>query len=83
MLAIFSVNALSWVLSAAAQNAPAQPPASAEAPQTAVVLTLSPPLYPPLARQARIMGDVKLRIGIRRDGTVATADVISGHPMLK
>lgn len=43
---------------------------------------LFPPVYPPLARQARIMGDVVLRIGIRHDGSVASADVISGHPML-
>jgi TonB family protein len=54
------------------------------APGTGVVLTqLSPPIYPPLARQARIMGDVKIQVGIRQDGSVASAEVISGHPMLK
>jgi TonB family protein len=82
-IAIFSVSVLAGVLSAVAQNARAQASGPAETPQTAVVLTLAPPLYPPLARQARIMGDVKLRLGIRRDGTVATAEVIGGHPMLK
>jgi TonB family protein len=83
LFAISSVSALAGVLSAVAQNAPAQASGAAETPQTAVVLTLAPTLYPPLARQARIMGEVKLLIGIRRDGTVATAEVISGHPMLK
>ncbi|HTW32137.1 MAG TPA: TonB family protein [Candidatus Sulfotelmatobacter sp.] len=42
-----------------------------------------PPLYPPLAREARIMGDVEVKLAIRRDGSVVSAEVISGHPMLK
>ncbi len=46
-------------------------------------LNLSPPVYPPLARQARIAGDVVLQIGVRPDGSVASAEVISGHAMLK
>jgi len=41
------------------------------------------PVYPPLARQARIMGDVKILVGVRQDGSVASAEVVSGHPMLK
>ena len=28
-------------------------------------------------------GDVHLRIGIRRDGSVASAEIVSGHPMLQ
>ena len=49
-----------------------------------VVLTkLSPPVFPQLARQARIAGDVIIQVQIRRDGSVASADVASGHPMLK
>ncbi len=44
---------------------------------------LYPPVYPPLARQARISGDVLLKIDIRPDGSVASAAVISGHAMLK
>lgn len=46
-------------------------------------LNLSPPVYPPLARQARIAGDVVIQIGVRPDGSVASAEVISGHAMLK
>jgi TonB family protein len=64
---------------AVAQSAP-----SNETRDTGVVLTkLSPPQYPPLSRQARITGDVKIQVRISRDGTVASADVVSGHPILK
>jgi TonB family protein len=41
------------------------------------------PVYPPLARQARIVGDVKVRIAIHRDGSVTSAEVVSGPPMLQ
>jgi len=40
------------------------------------------PLYPALARQARIQGQVVLRAIISRDGTIENLQVISGHPML-
>jgi TonB family protein len=43
---------------------------------------LSPPKYPPLARTARISGDVKLELQLRPDGTVSSVRVISGHPLL-
>jgi len=44
---------------------------------------LFPPLYPPLARQARITGDVRVQLFIRQDGTIKSSEVVSGHPMLK
>ena len=54
-----------------------------ETSQNGVVLTkLSQPIYPPLARQTRIVGDVVLILGIRRDGSVESATVVSGHPLL-
>jgi protein TonB len=40
------------------------------------------PIYPPLARQARITGEVELKLGIRRDGSVLSAVAVNGHPML-
>jgi TonB family protein len=68
----------------AVENAPAQGTTGSVAPQGEIVLNkLSPPAYPPLARQARIGGDVKIQLEIRLDGSVASAKVISGHPMLK
>ena len=40
------------------------------------------PVYPPLARQARIQGPVQLRAIISRSGTIEHLQGISGHPML-
>ena len=40
------------------------------------------PMYPPLARQARIQGTVVLQALISKDGTITNLHVVSGHPML-
>src|SRR5947209_13798366 len=40
------------------------------------------PVYPPLAKQARIQGTVKLSANISKDGTIQHLEVISGHPLL-
>ena len=40
------------------------------------------PLYPPLARQARIQGNVVLQAEISKDGTIENLRLVSGHPML-
>ncbi len=40
------------------------------------------PQYPPLARQARIQGTVKLSAIIAKDGTIQKLEVMSGHPLL-
>ena len=40
------------------------------------------PVYPPLARQARIQGSVELRAIISKTGTIENLVVVSGHPML-
>ncbi len=40
------------------------------------------PVYPPLARQARIQGTVKLTAIIAKDGTIQKLEVLSGHPLL-
>ena len=42
----------------------------------------TPPVYPPLARQARIQGVVKLNATISKEGTVQNLSVVSGHPLL-
>lgn len=47
------------------------------------LVKLSPPVFAPLARQARIGGDVVVHLAIGRDGKVESAKVVSGHPMLK
>ena len=40
------------------------------------------PIYPPLARQARVQGAVELRAIISKAGTIENLIVVSGHPML-
>ena len=48
----------------------------------ASILNQTRPVYPPLARQARIQGNVVLHAIIDKDGKVAQLEVISGHPLL-
>jgi TonB family protein len=40
------------------------------------------PVYPPLAQAARIQGSVELTVLIGKDGSVKTAQLVSGHPLL-
>ena len=40
------------------------------------------PNYPPLARQARIQGTVRLEAVISKEGVIENLEVISGHPLL-
>lgn len=40
------------------------------------------PTYPPLARQTRISGTVRLHAIISKDGSVQQLEVLSGHPLL-
>jgi TonB family protein len=52
--------------------------------QTAVVIIkLAQPSYPTLALQARVQGDVQIVVEVRRDGTIESASVASGHPFLR
>jgi protein TonB len=48
----------------------------------ASIVTQTKPVYPPLARQARIQGSVVLHAIIDKDGRVAQLEVVTGHPLL-
>jgi protein TonB len=50
--------------------------------QSAKVLRKVIPIYPPLARQARVSGTVRLIGVIAKDGTIQQLQVTSGHPLL-
>lgn len=50
--------------------------------QAANLLTRVQPVYPPLARQTRVSGTVRLRVTIGKDGAVQQLEVLSGHPLL-
>jgi TonB family protein len=59
-------------------GAPAQQTAKA----SAVLVELSQPVYPPLARQANIYGDVSVAVTVHPDGNTEVA-FERGHPMLR
>jgi protein TonB len=40
------------------------------------------PVYPPLARQARVEGTVRLEAVISREGVILNLRAVSGHPLL-
>jgi protein TonB len=73
-------------------NGPALPPAPKFAPPARIkqggnvtaasLINQTRPLYPTLAMQARIQGNVVLHAIIDKDGKVAQLEVISGHPLL-
>lgn len=50
--------------------------------QQAKIIHQPIPVYPPLARQARISGVVRLEGVIARDGTIQQLRAVSGHPLL-
>jgi protein TonB len=50
--------------------------------QAAMLINRVQPIYPPLARQTRVFGTVKLHAIIGKDGTVQQLEVLSGHPLL-
>jgi protein TonB len=61
---------------------PAPPPMAAALATAPSLLTKVDPVYPALARQARISGDVRLSALIGTDGHVQRIVVVSGHPLL-
>lgn len=50
--------------------------------QEALLLHKVEPIFPPIAKQARIQGTVRLEAIIARDGTIQNLRVIEGHPLL-
>src|ERR1700719_2806020 len=50
--------------------------------QAALLVNKVQPVYPPLARQTRISGTVRLHALISKSGTVESLEVLSGHPLL-
>lgn len=63
------------------ETAPAPTELSENSVQALLIRKVAP-VYPPLARQARIQGTVVLRIVINKAGEVRDVQLVSGHPML-
>ncbi len=51
--------------------------------QAARIINRIQPVYPPLARQTRISGTVRLHAIIGKDGTIQQLEVMNGHPLLQ
>ena len=68
--------------SATAQDAPPAPNEVPAREMAGRLINRVDPLYPPLARQARIQGTVILKVFISKSGDVQDLQLISGHPML-
>lgn len=51
-------------------------------PITGQAILLPKPIYPPIARQARIVGPVNVQVLIDETGKVISAKAVNGHPML-
>jgi TonB family protein len=47
-----------------------------------LIISKVQPVYPPLARSARIQGTVVMKAVINQTGEVESLDLVSGHPML-
>lgn len=69
--------------SLAAGQEPSQEPVeiSPEKQHTYLIKKVAP-VYPPLARQARIQGTVIIGVVINQSGNIASVQLISGHAML-
>ena len=50
--------------------------------ELAKIIERGEPVYPPLARQTRVQGTVRLHAIIAIDGSIEELEVISGHPLL-
>jgi protein TonB len=62
--------------------APSKPIPVSTGVQSAKLIRQVNPVYPALARQARISGTVRLMAIIGRDGAIQNLQVASGHPLL-
>ena len=70
----------------AASGPPEQAPAAPRiggSVQDARLISRKDPIYPPLAKQARIRGKVQLEATVGKDGRVREVRVLNGHPLLR
>ena len=82
-----SGNVLNSILSPEHPLVPAHPTSTARAPIVSRMMEGNliykvQPIYPALARSARVQGAVVLRAIISRNGTIENLQVASGHPLL-
>lgn len=62
---------------------PKPPPVKSGGVVNGIAKSLPMPVYPAIARQARITGPVQVQVLIDESGKVVSASAVSGHPFLK
>jgi protein TonB len=89
-----SGGVIGGILSSAPPPPPPPPPKAVEKPvtpqrirvggnvQAANLVRKVTPVYPPLAKQARIQGTVRFTAIIGKDGTIQNLQLVTGHPLL-
>ncbi len=83
LLAVLITSLIWTAISPCAAGCIAQNLAHPNDSETGVVaIKLLAPTYPPLARAAHVTGDVDLMLGVRQDGSIESAVVVSGSPLL-
>lgn len=50
---------------------------------TGRAVSLPKPAYPPIAKQVRANGEVKVQVTVDEEGNVLSASAVSGHPLLR
>jgi hypothetical protein len=58
-------------------------PNAADSQTGVMIVSLSPPVYPHVARTAYVYGDVNLLLPVKEDGKVDSAAVVRGSPLLR
>ena len=76
-----------------AEPPPPPPPAPLQVPKDAITVSggvlqasgikKAEPVYPPIARVARVEGEVRIQVIVSEEGKVIEAAIIDGHPLLR
>jgi len=78
-------QAISGLMSTTATNLPQRPPQKLKVSQgvsQGLLIKSVPPVYPQLARQMRVQGDVELLASIGKDGSITAVKLLSGESAL-
>lgn len=71
-----------FAMTAGSPGFPKQEPRPEISQGEVILVNIFNPTYPRLARAARVTGEVELKLEIRGDGSMDSAVVVSGHPLL-
>jgi protein TonB len=78
-----NVSAMNGHAQPVVKVAPSKPFKVSSGVAAGMLIQKTPPVYPPIAKAARVSGTVQLRATISRNGTIKDLHVVSGPPMLQ